>query len=434
VLVLKPLYHVRPPERGDVVVFKFPEKPQDNHIASNYIKRAMGFGGETLAFHRGDLFVTRSLVYPEGDPRFPRPADSNDLWRGNPDRGPDYRYRNSAHAEELFAASRDAGFPQGQGGFEIVRKTEDHLFADMRIVWDNDKQPRDLAGVLPPRWYDANPKAGRWNPDNKEQPRAFAHTGGELDWIRYRHLAMEWKRGEFETLKKQEAWYIDNFLGYNASRPTSTAEQLWVGDLILECEAEIPAGSEVILELSKGPNRFQAKFGNGQVSLARIGPKGPEFGNPSRPCKVNAGTYKLRFANVDCRLWVWVDGKRIDFGAEADYSPAMVKEYDKSDTHKEGWTQANDVDAPASIGAKGSVPNVRAIKLHRDIYYTWGHGRGGDYTMADIYYIHPGHYMCLGDNSAHSSDSREWGVVPERLMLGKAVFVFFPVRRVGFIK
>ncbi len=41
--------------------------------------------------------------------------------------------------------------------------------------------------------------------------------------------------------------------------------------------------------------------------------------------------------------------------------------------------------------------------------------------------MQPGHYMCLGDNSAYSSDSREWGVVPERLMLGKAVFVFFPV-------
>ena len=43
-------------------------------------------------------------------------------------------------------------------------------------------------------------------------------------------------------------------------------------------------------------------------------------------------------------------------------------------------------------------------------------------------------YLCLGDNSAQSSDSRKWGTVPDRLMLGKAVFVFWPANRIGFIK
>ena len=54
------------------------------------------------------------------------------------------------------------------------------------------------------------------------------------------------------------------------------------------------------------------------------------------------------------------------------------------------------------------------------------------------FYVQPGHYLCLGDNSAQSSDSRKWGAVPERLMLGKAVFVFWPAypppSRIGFIK
>src|SRR5262249_32027881 len=136
---------------------------------------------------------------------------------------------------------------------------------------------------------------------------------------------------------------IDNMLGYNAGvdlNPNTREEQrrdnplyhteptMWVGDLTLECEVNLSAGSEVILELSRGVNRFQAKFGNGQVSLARVGAKGPEFGNPTRPCKVNGGVYKLRFANVDCRLWVWVDDRRIDFDTEGDYSPAEPTTYD----------------------------------------------------------------------------------------------------------
>jgi signal peptidase I len=40
----------------------------------------------------------------------------------------------------------------------------------------------------------------------------------------------------------------------------------------------------------------------------------------------------------------------------------------------------------------------------------------------------------MGDNSSQSSDGRMWGLVPERLMLGRAVFIFWPVERIGFIK
>jgi signal peptidase I len=443
VLVLKPIYHLTPADRGDVVVFKYPEEPQQKQTAQNYIKRAQGFGGETVGIHRGDLYVTRSLDYPadardeDGNLLYPRPDDPNDLWKGDPARGPDYRYVNNKQAADLFEKSRQAGFPAGVGGFEIVRKPEDQLLADMRVVWDNDKQPTELAGKAPPRWYPAPDGAAAWRGDNPQLPTSFTHTGPGLDWLRYRHLIYPWGRpGEAAGLKPT---HIDNFLGYNAgvdrdpltgqesSRPSST-DALWVGDLILECEADLrdPA-AEVVLELSKGQNRFRAAFGDGRVTLSSVGPGGREFG--SRPCKVRGpGKYRLRFANVDCRLWVWVDGKLIDFGTEADYPPDSTVAPGKEDG--EGFTEENDVAAPASIGAKGEV-TVRAIKLFRDIYYT---KNGSDHARADLYYVHPGHYLCLGDNSAQSSDGRKWGLVPERLMLGKAVFVFWPYWRAGFIK
>jgi signal peptidase I len=59
----------------------------------------------------------------------------------------------------------------------------------------------------------------------------------------------------------------------------------------------------------------------------------------------------------------------------------------------------------------------------RDVYYV---NKRFAHSDADTYYVQPGHYLALGDNSAQSSDSRDWGVVPERLMVGKAVFVFWP--------
>jgi hypothetical protein len=44
-------------------------------------------------------------------------------------------------------------------------------------------------------------------------------------------------------------------------------------------------------------------------------------------------------------------------------------------------------------------------------------------------YVQPDHYLCLGDNSPESSDGRAWGLVPKRLLLGRALAVYFPIGR-----
>jgi len=38
----------------------------------------------------------------------------------------------------------------------------------------------------------------------------------------------------------------------------------------------------------------------------------------------------------------------------------------------------------------------------------------------------PKHYFAMGDNSFHSSDSRDWGTVPQRNIIGRGVFVYWP--------
>ncbi len=56
-----------------------------------------------------------------------------------------------------------------------------------------------------------------------------------------------------------------------------------------------------------------------------------------------------------------------------------------------------------------------------------------DMRCATIY-VQPPMYLCLGDNSPGSSDGRVWGLVPDRLLLGRAVVVYWPLSRFGRIK
>lgn len=76
----------------------------------------------------------------------------------------------------------------------------------------------------------------------------------------------------------------------------------------------------------------------------------------------------------------------------------------------------------------GSVVDTAPIK---DIYY---YNRGDYGGMGQKIIVPKGFLYVLGDNSGSSRDSRYWGFVPRKYIIGKAVFRYWPPRAIGKIK
>lgn len=434
VLVAKYLYDWTKPRRLDTVVFKSPETPQVKYDPLNFIKRLVGLPGETVAIYGGDVYVNSDIKYDEN----PQPSDELDAWR------PSFAYSSdetNATAMKAFEA----------GKFAIIRKPPEKMLSMRRPVYNNDHPAADLAGAsFPARWAaeaDEGPDAdfrqlrskagGAWKP---EGDHGFRHSAGtdSLAWLRYRHLLVPDRARNNpyggltpETVRPR---LITDFLGYNTDQAPNDRSENWVGDLMLECEVAIDGlQGEMVLEVVHGVDRFQARFdlAAGECSLVRLtGDKEAVLDKKPVPIK-KPGSYRLQFANFDQRLTLWVDGT-LPFGDGVEYPGA-----------KEPGPLANDL-RPAGIAVRGGTLTVRHLFLWRDVYYTRRPGERdhgmevSDWSDPDqwrplrvilpvTYYVRPGHYLCLGDNSPKSSDSRAWGMVPERLMLGRALVIYYPL-------
>lgn len=88
------------------------------------------------------------------------------------------------------------------------------------------------------------------------------------------------------------------------------------------------------------------------------------------------------------------------------------------------------------IGLPGDVITIQnttvivdGVTLHESYVAPYNQGNLYDYKHIRNLVVPPGHYFVLGDNRAGSSDSRDWGFVPKRNIIGRAALVYWPLQQ-----
>tara|TARA_Y100000590_G_scaffold420003_1_gene522253 strand:+ start:169 stop:768 length:600 start_codon:yes stop_codon:yes gene_type:complete len=57
-----------------------------------------------------------------------------------------------------------------------------------------------------------------------------------------------------------------------------------------------------------------------------------------------------------------------------------------------------------------------------------------DYSNLKKQIIPKDHFFMLGDNRSNSADSRVWGFVPKSELIGEALFIYWPLNRIRWVK
>jgi signal peptidase I len=391
ILVLKFLYDFQPPRRWDVIVFRNPNQPDQN-----YIKRLVALPGEMIELVRGDVTIDGRIVQ--------KPDKAQDaLWM-------------LVHDTRYHATRRDW---------------------HPRWLADKDWQPQEAGYKL-------------------EKPPARDKTA----WLAYQHRDPEGKVAN-----------IMDFYAYNTGSDGRRGPTAVCTDLGLR--TEVTAGqpsSVVVIELRayKDNIRFELTADGGEHPT-RI------FLNDKVVAQAPAGVLPVgrgvcvQAANADHKLMLVVDGKRVtpirclEGTPEGDviYTPTPLTPKEEGlfrDSVSEDELQADDpkpltrderrlldyrkkndpqaLAASVRMGVRGGTAALAYLRLDRDVYYlnhepgnlsTVGHG-----TEGHPFSLVQEEYFVMGDNSPKSFDCRFWPppllrpVVPQRNLVGKAFFVYWP--------
>lgn len=502
ILVSKLAYAWNKPQRWDVIVFKF---IQDARL--NYIKRCIGRPNETIRIRGGNIYVRQDTL------------------------------------------KTDATKADSAEAFQIARKPPHVMNAMLQILYDSKYVPKSLVKAgRPSQWQPFPAEESKWQVTQTESKWSASITdvpAGSTHWLRYYHHVVDplvWdslrQTGILpNAIPPRSSRLITDFTAYNARFSTfntkmnkndfrplaesfiSSAIQRgisgdrrnvpleydgmhWIGDLAADFEfkTERETKSLALLLVEAGVEhecRIDLKTGlatavvkvNGNIVEAFQSDGNTLSDKATAFTKVRAGgKHRIRFANVDDTLVLWVDGTPVKWTPSGNL---LSDAYLPINNRIPRSTASNPLDsAPIAVGVEGGAAEIVRSQVYRDIYYI-AHGEG--YQLSDYsdfnatlrqstnpenneryarevhnlsaneltkkmsieglnrnamlsnpnlwacgplaekrqefdFTLEKDWYFPMGDNSAASSDARSWSQhhAPERLFIGRAVMVFWP--------
>jgi signal peptidase I len=151
---------------------------------------------------------------------------------------------------------------------------------------------------------------------------------------------------------------------------------------------------------------------------------------------VNKIAYKLRVPFTEICLWDIAKPEREDVivftappSPDLTYVKRLIGLPGDRIRVRDGFVRVNDKDYEVSL----SQEELEHILMNGGTYTETGFLRS--YTVQRVphsysfstqeWTVPEGHYFAMGDNRDRSADSREWGFVPEKYLLGKAKMIYF---------
>ena len=433
ILVLKYIYQVQEPKRWDVVVFKTPWGR--GRYETNFIKRLAGRPGEALMILDGDVYVA--------------PGDQ----------------------------------PPDQRKWEVQNKPRAAQEALWRVVFDNDFCPRNaiperqLKPFLNP-WQQSEgsgwkvPKAG-------EQMRVYTFDNqggaGKLFFNKdaNKNVARAWLALS-DWLPYNETRQVDLTVDADYYGPDYYADERipwwYVSDVKLHFFYERKSGDGAIYAtLTKLGHAFTAEITPDHARVMHRLPDGSTAPIGEADLRYAAGApLDVEFQNVDYRVTLRISGKDVIRSTPEQFRPDVKDLLQRHETRLRMATQGANLETlrkifpPPTIelNAQNQKCEISHLSLWRDVYYTPNYdGYGPEREISNASPRRPivlhkagqispsgkpyeNEYFVLGDNSILSGDARNWttpvdllngedlevesGRVPERFLLGRAFFVYWP--------
>ena len=235
------------------------------------------------------------------------------------------------------------------------------------------------------------------------------HSGEARDRLLMQPWWLDWTAGLFPVFVA--VFLLRSFLFEPFKIPSgSMIPTLMINDLILVNKfsygVRLPVINQKILDVGS-PQR-------GDVMVFRYPPK-PSLDYIKRVVGVPGD----EVAYLDKKLTI--NGKPVSGVPLADYFDADTLRYSRQfeETNNKTYRLLNDDDRPPFIAGAENFPARENCRYN---------------SQGVVCKVPDGHYFMMGDNRDNSLDSRYWGFVPEKNIVGKAFFVwmnFGNLKRIG---